>query len=80
MFNTFKVTVKCIANGYTRIYDDCVSITQGILRDDLEMDIIGMRLTFKDGTTATFRDGFKIEIEVCVNYVYYQILEYPEGY
>jgi hypothetical protein len=28
------------------------------------VNIIGMRLTFKDGTTATFRDGFKIEMEV----------------
>lgn len=66
MFNSgFKVTVKCIANGYTHIYDDCVSITQGIFwDDDLETHIIGMRLTFKDGTTATFRDGFKIEMEV----------------
>lgn len=65
MFNTFKVTVTCLANGYKHHYDDCVSITQGIFwDDDLEVNIIGMRLTFKDGTTATFRDGFKIEMEV----------------
>lgn len=39
--------------------------TKGIFwDDDLEVNIIGVRLTFRDGTTATFRDGFKIEMEV----------------
>ena len=65
MFEKFRVEVKCLSNGYVAIYKDCVKITQGMFwDDDSETNICGMRLTFADGSTATFRDGFEIKMYV----------------
>lgn len=59
------VTVTCLSNGYVHNYHDVVSITKGMwFDDDLDCFIQGTRSTFADDTTATFRNGFTITIDV----------------
>lgn len=57
------VTVKCLKNNHIAIYFDVEKIEQGMFwDDDLGTNIIGHRLYLPEHETATFRNGFLIEM------------------
>lgn len=68
------VRVTCMKNNHRVVYDNCTEIEHGAFwDDDTEMYCIGYRLYLDDDTTATFRNGFLIE-------VYANEWEYNNGY
>lgn len=57
------VKVTCLKNKHTVLYTNCSEIEQGeFWDDDAERFCIGHRLYLSDGETATFRNGFLIEM------------------
>lgn len=57
------VKVTCLKNKYVVIYPDCMEIERGAFYDeDLDCFVIGHKLYLSNNETATFRNGFLIEM------------------